>query len=76
VLRVLDLGAGVLSMLTYKIQQLQGNFDTIEYVAFESAVSLKDTCIHKLTTTMGYTVQDTATDTTVTTLVKPASNGK
>jgi hypothetical protein len=73
VLRVLDLGAGLLSMLL-KIEQLQGNFDTIEYVAFESAVTLRDTCIHKLTT-MGYTIQDTATDTTVTTLTTPAGTG-
>jgi hypothetical protein len=76
VLRVLDLGAGLLSMLL-KIEKLQGKFDTIEYVAFESAVTLRETCLHRLTTTMGYAVQDTATDaSTVTTLIKPASNGK
>jgi hypothetical protein len=75
VLRVLDLGAGLLSMLL-KIEQLRGKFDTIEYVAFESAVTLRETCIHKLTTAMGYTVQDTADASAVTTLNKPASNGK
>ena len=42
-LRVMDIGAGLLSMLP-RIMSLRGDFNKIEYFAFESELCLKDEC--------------------------------